>query len=80
MPNLLLATGLITHEDCTSYAASSDWLGGRARILAAQTEHTSGVGRYLLKDCRRSAQVELYRALIVPGASRGVVFEEIALK
>jgi hypothetical protein len=69
---------LITHEDCKSYAASAEWLGGAARILAAQSDHLIGLAHFLRKEYLPSAQVELYRARIVPdGASRGVVFEPI---
>jgi hypothetical protein len=71
---------LITHEDCKSYAASAEWLGGAARILGAQQEHLLGLGRYLLQEFLPSARMELYRARIVPnGAQKGVAFEEITL-
>jgi len=70
---------LITHEDCRSYAASAEWLGGAARILPAQSEHLTGLARFLQKEYLPSARMELYRARIVRnGASSGVVFEEIA--
>lgn len=72
---------LITHEDCKSYAASAEWLGGAAQILDAQHDHLIGLGQFLLKEYLPSARMELVRARIVPdGASRGVLFEQVDLK
>ena len=71
---------LITHEDCRSYAASADWLGGASKVLSSQSEHLVGA-HFLRKEFLPSARLELYRARIVPsGASRGVSFEEISLE
>jgi len=69
---------LITHEDCKSYAASADWLGGLSRIFDSQRDHLIGVARFLKEACLPSASVELYRARIVPnGTTSGVTYEPI---
>lgn len=71
---------LITHEDCRSYAASAEWLGGVARILDSQREHLIGVARFLKDRYLPFAKIELYRARIVPdGTAQGVAFEPINL-
>ena len=72
---------LITHEDCKSYAASAEWLGGLTKVLPAQSEHLMGLAHFLQKEFLPSARMELYRARIVKdGASRGVSFEQINLE
>lgn len=72
---------LITHEDCRSYAATAEWLGGVARILDSQREHLVGLARFLKEKYLPSARMELYRARIVAnGSSSGVIFESIKLE
>jgi hypothetical protein len=69
---------LITHEDCKSYAASAEWLGGFARVFDSQREHLIGVARFLKERYLPSARVELYRARIVPnGTTQGIAYEPI---